>query len=254
MLKVKGISCYFGGVAALVNVSLTVGDKELVGIMGPNGAGKTTLFNVISNFVSPAKGKVYLKEEEITHLSPYIIVRKGLARTFQDVRVFNHLTVLKNVEIAVPENRSIGFWRGIFPTFKGKLINRFVKNVAIECLELVGLSDLQNKSSQSLTFGQQRLLGIARALASRPYILLLDEPSAGLNQNETNALLEVIRKIHGRNIAILIIEHNISMLMRLTQRIVVLDRGKKIMEGTPNEIREEEKVMKAYFGRKECLA
>jgi len=253
MLKVKGISCYFGGVAALINVSLRVGDNELVGLMGPNGAGKTTLFNVISNFVSPAKGKVYLKGEEITHLPPYNIVKKGLARTFQDVRVFNHLTVLENVEIAVPKSRDISFWRGIFPTFNGELIKRFVKNAAIECLELVGLSNLRNKSSQSLTFGQQRLLGIARALALRPYILLLDEPSAGLNKNETNALLEVIRKIHKRNIAILIIEHNINMLMRLAQRIVVLDRGKKIVEGTPDEVREEEAVMKAYFGREKCL-
>jgi branched-chain amino acid transport system ATP-binding protein len=253
MLKVKGVSCYFGGLAALVDVSLKVEDNELVGLMGPNGAGKTTLFNVISSFVSPDKGKVYLRGEEITHLSPYIIVRKGLVRTFQDVRIFNHLTVLENIEIAVPENRNIGFWKGIFPTSKGKLIKNFMKNVAMECLELVSLSKLQNNYAQSLTFGQRRLLGIARAFASRPKILLLDEPSAGLNQNETNALLEVIGRIHKRNIAILIIEHNIGMLMRLAQRIVVLDRGKKITEGRPDEIRKEKKVIKAYFGRKKCL-
>ena len=164
--------------------------------MGPNGAGKTTLFNIISGFISPIRGRVYLKEEEITSLPPYLIARKGLVRTFQDARAFDHLTVLENIEVAIPDNGDINSKRKIFPFFKTMLVNKFIRMRAREYLELVGLSDLQNRSARSLTFGQQRLLGIARALACQPNILLLDEPSTGLNQDETNALLKVIKEIH----------------------------------------------------------
>lgn len=222
--------------------------------MGPNGAGKTTLFNIISGFISPIRGKVYLKEEEITSLPPYLIARKGLVRTFQDARTFDRLTVLENVEVAIPDNGDINSKRKIFPFFKTMLVNKFIRMRAREYLGLVGLSDLQNRSARSLTFGQQRLLGIARALACQPNILLLDEPSAGLNQDETNALLKVIKEIHKRNITIFIIEHNISMLISLVERIIVLDKGRKIMEGTPEEIKKEEIVLESYFGRKNVLS
>ena len=221
--------------------------------MGPNGAGKTTLFNIISGFISPNRGKVYLKEEEITSLPPYLIARKGLVRTFQDARTFEHLTVLENIEVAIPNNGDIDFRKKIFPFFESKLVNKFIRMRAREYLELVGLSKLQNRSARSLTFGHQRLLGIARALACRPSILLLDEPSAGLNQDETNALIRLIKEIHKKNITIFIIEHNIGMLMDLTERIIVLDKGRKIMEGTPEEIKKEEVILETYFGRKKCL-
>jgi len=221
--------------------------------MGPNGAGKTTLFNIISGFISPNRGKVYLKEEEITSLSPYLIARRGLVRTFQDARAFNHLTVLENIEVAIPHNGGIDFRKKIFPFFESKLVNKFIRIKAREYLELIDLSNLQNKSARSLTFGQQRLLGIARALACQPSILLLDEPSAGLNQDETNALMRVIKEIHKKNMTIFIIEHNIGMLMNLAERTIVLDKGKKIMEGTPEEIKKEETVLEAYFGRKNAL-
>jgi branched-chain amino acid transport system ATP-binding protein len=250
MLEVKAVSCHFGGLVALDNVSLKVGENELVGLMGPNGAGKTTLFNVINSFVSPTRGKIYLKGEEITSLAPHIITRKGLVKTFQDIRVFGWLDVLENVEVAVPETTNIGFWRGMLPNRKARVITEFVKLRAGECLDLVGLSGLQDRNAHSLTFGQQRLLGVARALACEPKILLLDEPSSGLNQEETEVLAGVIREIHRKNIAIFVIEHHIGMLMNLAQRIIVLDRGKKIMEGTPDEVREEERVIEAYFGEK----
>lgn len=214
-------------------------------MMGPNGAGKTTLFNIISGFISPDRGRVYLRGEEITSLSPYIIARKGLVRTFQDARTFERLTVLENIEIAIPRRRN--------SVFASKSIGKFIRTRAKEFLELIGLSKLQERSAASLTFGQQRLLGIARALASEPDILLLDEPSAGLNQEETSALLKVIKEIHRKGITIFIIEHNIGMLMRVAERIIVLDKGRKIMEGAPEEVKREEKVLEAYFGRKRCL-
>jgi len=230
LLQVKQISRFFGGLIALEDVSLEIKEGELVGLMGPNGAGKTTLFNIINNFIPPTKGSVYFKGEEITGLPPHEITKKGLVRTFQNVRVFEHLDVLENVEVAVPENERI------------------------ECLKIVGLSHLARRSSSSLTFGQQRLLGIARALACRPQILLLDEPSAGLNKYETMALFKVIQEIHAKKVAIFIIEHDIGMLMDLAQKIIVLDKGRKIMEGTPDEVKGEEKVLEAYFGRKKkCL-
>lgn len=250
MLEVQAVSCHFGGLVALDNVSLRVQENELVGLMGPNGAGKTTLFNVINSFVPFREGKVYLKGEEITSLTPHMITRKGLVRTFQDIRVFGWLSVLENAEVAVPLNRNIGFWRGMLPTPGARLTQESVRQRAAECLDLVGLSGLSERNARSLTFGQQRLLGVARALAAEPDILLLDEPSSGLNQEETEILAEVIREIHQRNIAIFIIEHHIGMLMNLAERIIVLDRGKKIMEGTPAEVREEEGVIKAYFGEK----
>lgn len=254
MLQVKEISHRFGGLVALDNVSLKIEEGELVGLMGPNGAGKTTLFNIISGFISPTKGDVYLRGEKITDLSPHLITQKGIVRTFQDVRVFEHLSVVENVEVAVPEGRNAGLWRGIFPTLKTRLIKEFIRERAMECIRLVGLSSVATGNATSLTFGQQRLLGIARAVASKPKILLLDEPSAGLNQDETATLSEVIRKIHAKGVTIFIIEHNIGMLMNLVRRIIVLDRGRKIIEGTPEKVREEKLLIEAYFaGRRRCL-
>jgi len=254
VLQVKKVSRFFGGLVAVDNVSLKIGEGELVGLMGPNGAGKTTLFNIINSFISPTKGSIYFKGENITGLPPHKIARKGLVRTFQDIRIFEHLSVLENVEVAVPENEEVGFWTNLFPTSKARLIQRSVKEKAMGCLELVGLSHLAERDVSSLTFGQQRLLGIARALAQRPQILLFDEPSAGLNHSETLALSGVIQEIHKKGVAIFIIEHDIGMLMNLARRIIVLDKGKKIMEGTPDQIKEEDKVIEAYFGRnKRCL-
>lgn len=253
MLQVQEVCCRFGGLLALDNVSLTINKGELVGLMGPNGAGKTTLFNIITGFISPAKGQVYLKGKEITTLPPHLIAKEGLARTFQDARVFEHLNVIQNVEVAVNERKNTGFLGGLL-SFSGKLqIREFIRKEAMESLKLVGMEDFSSKNAISLTFGQQRLLGIARALASDPQMLLLDEPSAGLNQDETRALSETIRTICKKGVTVFIIEHDIDMLMSLAERIVVLDRGRKIMEGTPRQVRDEKMVVDAYFGRRrEC--
>ena len=251
MLEVKGVSRYFGGLVALEDVFLEVREGEIVGLMGPNGAGKTTLFNVITNLIPPSKGEVYFKREKITGLAPHEVARKGIVRTFQNVRVFEHLTVLENVEVAVPENNRTGFLQVMFPFFKLNSLNGFIEEKAYTYLKIVGLAHLARKNSSSLTFGQQRLLGIARALACEPEFLLFDEPSAGLNRQEISELLKVIENIHQRGTTIFIIEHNIGMLMSLAQRIIVLDRGKKILEGTPERIREEKKILDIYFGRRE---
>ncbi len=254
MLQVKSVSCQFGGLKVLNRVTLEVNQGELVGLMGPNGAGKTTLFNIISGFLTPVEGEIYLKGERITYLPPHLITRKGLVRTFQNVRIFKHLSVIENVEVAIPQSHEIGLLRGLFPTPKTKTIRQLVKEKALEYVHLVGLSQVALRNADSLTFGQQRLLGIARAIALAPEILLLDEPSAGLNRKETEALSEIIKKIHSKGVTIFIIEHDISMLMDLAQRIIVLDRGKKITEGSPEKIKEEKTVIEAYFGeRRKCL-
>jgi len=250
MLQIENICCHFGGLIALDNVSFQVKEKEVVGLMGPNGAGKTTLFNIITSFLPPTKGKICFKGKEITHFKPHEIIRKGLSRTFQDIRIFEHLTVRENVEVAVPESREIGLWTGMFPTSGKKLILERIRSKALESLRWVGLSEMRERTASSLNFGQQRLLGIARALSCQPDILLLDEPSSGLNPSETDLLTEIIKRIQRKGIAFLVIEHDIRMLMNLVGRLIVLDRGRKIMEGSPQEVREEKAVIEAYFGKK----
>lgn len=255
MLEVRRVSRFFGGIVALDDISLEVKKGEIMGLMGPNGAGKTTLFNVITSLIPPSKGEVYFKKEKITGLPPHRITRKGLVRTFQNVRVFEHLNLLENVEVAVPENNRIGFLQASFHLFKPNSINQFIREKAYECLKMVGLVHLAKKSPLSLTFGQQRLLGIARALACEPEFLLLDEPFAGLNNKESLALFGVIRDIYQKGVSIFIIEHNIKMLLQLAQRIIVLDKGKKIMEGTPEQVKEEKRILEIYFGeRKNVLS
>lgn len=255
MLQIKKVSCLFGGLAAIDDVSLSIEEGELVGLMGPNGAGKTTLFNIIHNFVSPTQGDVYLKGEKITGLFPHEVTRKGIVRTFQNVRIFEHLNVIQNIEVAVPIAGRLSFWQELLPVNRGKWAKRFIRKRAVNCLEMVGLCSVAEKNVSSLTFGQQRLLGIARAIAADPKILLFDEPSAGLNQDETFALCGVIQQINREGVAVFIIEHDIGMLMNIAHRIIVLSKGKKIMEGTPGQVKREDKVMQAYFGRKkECFA
>jgi branched-chain amino acid transport system ATP-binding protein len=250
MLQIENVCCHFGGLIALDDVSFQVKEDEMVGLMGPNGAGKTTLFNVITSFLPPTKGRICFQGKEITHLKPHEIIRKGLARTFQDIRIFEHLTVRENVEVAVPESREIGLWAGMFPTSGKKLILERIRSKALESLGWVGLSEMRERKASSLNFGQQRLLGIARALSCRPDIVLLDDPSSVLNPCETDLLVEIIKRIQRKGVAFLVIEHDIRMLMNLVGRLIVLDRGRKIMEGTPREVREEKAVIEAYFGKK----
>jgi len=250
VLRVDEVSCAFGGLLALDRVSLRVGSGEIMGIMGPNGAGKTTLFNSITRFVRIQRGRIWLKDHDVTDLLPHQLVSRGLARTFQNTRLFDRLTVLENIMVALPENHHIGMWQGVVGLGPTRRRLRRIRDRARECLEQVGLGPRAEQWPGTLDYREQRLLGVARALASTPDVLLLDEPSSGLSPGEREQVAEVLRAISGRGVALLVIEHDIGLLLRVARRLLVLDQGRKVIEGTPEEVRGDRGVIEAYFGEK----
>lgn len=240
ILEIKDLSKAFGGLKALSNFSLTVGRSDLVGVIGPNGAGKTTIFNLITGFIRPDSGEVWLKDENITHLKPYQIVNRGMSRTFQLVDLFKEMKVLENVMI---------------PCFSHRAKNRRHKGrkpwkVAMEFLEEMGLDNRFNEEVKNLAFGELRLLDIARAMATEPELLLLDEPFSGLDADDAEMLAVGIKRMHERGQTMVIIEHRLKDLLRLVQSVVALVFGEKIAEGTPDEIMSNDKVIQAYLGER----
>ncbi len=240
ILKIKNLSKAFGGLQAVSNFSLTVGQGDMIGVIGPNGAGKTTIFNLITGFIRPDSGEVWLKDENITHLKPYQIVNRGMSRTFQLVDLFKEMKVLENVMI---------------PCFSHRAKNHRHKErkpwkVAMEFLEEMGLGNRFNESVKNLAFGELRLLDIARAMATEPELLLLDEPFSGLDVDDAETLAASIRRMHERGQTMVIIEHRLKDLLRLVQSVVALVFGEKIAQGTPDEIMGNEKVIKAYLGER----
>jgi branched-chain amino acid transport system ATP-binding protein len=225
----------FGGLLALDNVSLGLESREIVGILGPNGAGKSTLFNVITSIVKPDAGDVYLKGKRITGRSPHAICRMGISRTFQLVKSFLSMTALENVLVA--------------SVYGSKLRGKAALNNSLEALELVDLIHKKDMATAHMTLSDRRLLEVARALASQPQVTLLDEPMAGLNPSEIMTMLEVINKAREeRDVAILWVEHKVDAIFHLCDRIVVLEYGRKIAEGNPEEIAKNEIVIEAYLG------
>jgi branched-chain amino acid transport system ATP-binding protein len=240
ILEIKDLSKAFGGLKALSNFSLTVGRSDLVGVIGPNGAGKTTIFNLITGFIRPDSGEVWLKDENITHLKPYQIVNRGMSRTFQLVDLFKEMKVLENVMI---------------PCFSHRAKNHRHKGrkpwkVAMEFLEEMGLGNRFNEEVKNLAFGELRLLDIARAMATEPELLLLDEPFSGLDADDAEMLAVGIKRMHERGQTMVIIEHRLRDLLRLVQSVVALVFGEKIAEGTPDEIMSNDKVIQAYLGER----
>ena len=251
VLQIKNITKNFGGISALTDVTFHVNEGEIFGLIGPNGAGKTTMFNVITNMFAPTSGEVVFSGEKISGEKPYLITEKGICRTFQNIRLFSQMSVLDNVLVGGHCRSSSGVLKSVFRTKTQKKEEKQNYDYAQELLELVGLSAYADTIAENLAYGQQRRLEIARALASHPKLLLLDEPAAGMNETETDNLFELIKKVQKRGVTILLIEHDMPFVMKLCDRITVLNFGKKLAEGTPEEIQSNQEVIEAYLGSEE---
>ncbi|EJP6473868.1 ABC transporter ATP-binding protein [Clostridium botulinum] len=238
ILEVKDLNINFGGITAVDNLNFSVRKGEILGVIGPNGAGKTTLYNTITGIYKPSKGDIFLNNKKITGMKPYKISRLGIARTFQNIRLFNSLTVLENILVGrVSELKKL------------VKLNPYMGET-LDILKVVGLEKVINNMASDLPYGQQRKVEIARALAISPKVLLLDEPAAGMNNYEKGDLKNLINLLREDfNITVLIIEHDMGVIMDLCDRILVLDYGKKIAEGSPEEISNDDNVIKAYMGK-----
>jgi len=254
ILEVKHMDMDFGGLRAIDDLDLSIQAGEIAALIGPNGAGKTTFFNCITGIYKPSSGDVLIsrdqnKQERINGLKPNLVTRKGLARTFQNIRLFESMTVLENVMIGCHPVTRTGVLGAIFRGSAARAEEKFIVDKSFAILEKIGLDMYVNELATSLPYGAQRRLEIARALATDPFLLLLDEPAAGMNPRETKALDELILKIRDQeNISILLIEHDMKLVMSLSDNIHVVDYGKKIGEGSPEEIRNNPAVIKAYLG------
>ncbi len=251
ILEVKNISKYFGGVRALEDVSFEVQKGQIFSLIGPNGAGKTTLFNIITGLMKPTKGEVLFhasqKSSDLTRLRPDQISRAGIARTFQNIRLFTNLTIMENVKTAFHQHARSGLFSNMFGLPKARREERDVDVSTINFINYVGITDVE-ELADNLAYGQKRRLEIARALATHPELLLLDEPAAGMNPTETAELMALIRKIRDAGISIFLIEHDMEMVMEISDYIVVLDYGGLIAAGKPAEVKNNQAVIEAYLG------
>ncbi len=248
LLEVNNLSKSFGGVRALDGVSFCFNEGQIGALIGPNGAGKTTLFNLLTGVCPPTGGEILLRRKPVTGLSTVKISALGIARTFQNLQIFTNMTVLENVMVGC-HNRSKTGLLGAAWRFSAKEEERFILETSLEMLDKVGLANNAGEQAATLPFGQKRLLEIARALAMKPRILLLDEPAAGLNPTETQFLVRLIKRIRGEGTSVILVEHDMATVMELADKIVVLNFGQKIAEGPPVEITRDEVVIEAYLGR-----
>ncbi|MBL4932173.1 ABC transporter ATP-binding protein [Clostridium paridis] len=249
LLKVENATMQFGGLTAVNDFNLEINDGEIVSLIGPNGAGKTTAFNMITNVYTPTKGKIILEGNDITGLRQDLITQKGIARTFQNIRLFKDLSVLDNVLIANHVHIKSNFMEAIFNLPKYKKEEKEMVEKSLDLLKEVGLESLKYEKATSLPYGKQRKLEIARALATNPKLLLLDEPAAGMNPTETDELTDFVKEIKEKfKLSIFMIEHHMQMVMSLSDKIQVFEYGITIAEGTPSEIQNDKKVIDAYLG------
>jgi len=249
MLRVENVTKKFGGVVAIKDVSFNVKPLEIFALVGPNGAGKTTLFNIITGVIKPTSGKVYFKDDDITTLSPLKIVRKGISRTFQNIRLFKSLSVLENVLIGFEKSYEYNFFEAMFRLPRFFKEEKLYKEKAMEILKFLGIEEYANYSASSLSYGNQRKVEIARALATEPDLILLDEPAAGMNPKETDELADTVFKLREEmEKTILFIEHDMKFVQKIADRVLVLDYGKIIFEGKPSLMMQDENVIKAYLG------
>ena len=245
---VNNVTKDFTGLRALSNVCFSVRRGGVHGLIGPNGSGKSTMFNVITGVYPATSGKILLNSENISGLSPHQVSAKGIGRTFQNIRLFNSLTVEDNIKIAVGTKYKLSFVDALLRTPKERRVEKEIQEKTDVLMEKLGLSSVRKCVASSLPYGRQRVLEIARAWGVEPSLMLLDEPGAGMNDKDKELLLEVIEKLTHDGVTVLLVEHDMKLVMKVTQHITVLDSGMKIAEGTPNEIANNPEVIKAYLG------
>lgn len=251
ILDVSHMSIAFGGLRALEDVSVQVNENEFVGLIGPNGAGKTTFFNSITGYIKPSEGKILFNGENLVRKPPSKIANYGISRTFQNIRLFPKMTVLDNVSIPMHSTPKYSVWAAMLGLPSVKRVQIDTEKRALEFLSIMGLVEHKDRQAGTLPYGLQRRLEIARALAASPKLLLLDEPAAGMNNDECNELIELLRGIYKTfNLTVVMIEHHIDIVMKLCSRIYVLNLGKVLAEGTPKQIQTDPQVIKAYLGER----
>jgi len=248
MLEIKEVSKYFGGLGAVKEVTIAVQKDELLSVIGPNGSGKTTLFNLITGVYEVSNGSIHFEGEPIHNHNPTTIAERGIARTFQNIKLFHTLSVLENVLVASYCHGHPKPWAHIFGIPKGVEREKELRQKSLQLIEFVGLGNRQGDIAKNLAYGDQKKLEIARALAVKPKLLLLDEPVGGLNPAEKNEVIDLIRRIHQEGITVLLIEHDMKVVMNVSKRIIVLNFGEIIGEGSPEEIKINPAVIEAYLG------
>jgi len=248
LLEVSQLTKTFGGVHAVSDVSFSVSKGEIIAVIGPNGAGKTTLFNLMTGVYPPTQGNIYFNDTDITCLPTHKVAALGIARTFQNLQVFNNMTVLENVMVGRHIRSRTGLLGAVFPLWPVQVEESKIVESSLEKLALTGLADKAMEPANNLPYGQQKMLEIARAIALEPELLLLDEPAAGLNSSETRELVDIIYTLRDQGITIILVEHDMETVMEITDRLVVLNFGNKLAEGTPYEIQNNQEVITAYLG------